>query len=279
MQTRVKVIAVAVGATAAMAAGVGVGYAATGRVSHPAAGPYHVCVDSTTHEVTKIFGGAHPTCKAGKILYLWNTTGPRGAKGATGARGPAGPPGVPGPAGAPAVTSVTAVSAVSNWPETSGWATDNFTRTIVLTRQHAAASSDCGGTAECWFYTGTIADSGTSTTVDGAASPNGSSTETIHGSLNVTMVGGAHVEFYASNGTPNPGSVPATVDGGNKPATTSTWYELAFPNGTTFKSGSLTQYSWTYTYGPTCEQWVDSVNPGDDGQGSGDGNITGINNC
>jgi hypothetical protein len=108
--------------------------------------------------------------------------------------------------------------------------------------------------------------------VDGHASPNGSSDATIDGSFDVNMVGGAHVEFYASSGAPDGTLVPASADGSDKPATTSTWYQLAFPSGTTFAGGSLTEYSWTYT--TTCEQWVDSVNPGDDGQGPDDGNIT-----
>jgi hypothetical protein len=29
----------------------------------------------------------------------------------------------------------------------------------------------------------------------------------------------------------------------------------------------------------TCEKWVDQINPGDDGQGPADGNITGVNAC
>lgn len=297
MQKRLKVLAVAAGAGAVVAASVGIGYAASSSpvVTKAASGPYHVCVSSATHKVTTIYGGnGHPTCHAGSTLFLWNTsgargatgargvTGARGATGATGARGATGATGAAGaqgPAGQSAVTTVTAATAVTNWPESSGWANDSFTRMMVLTRQHAASSSKCGGTPECWFYTGTLTDNGTATTVDGHASPNGSSSETIHGSFDATLNGGADVEFYASSGTPN-GTVPATVDGNiSKPASTSTWYQLAFPDGTTFTNGSLTKFSWTYSNTTTCETWTDSINPGDDGQSATDGNITGNNHC
>ncbi|HZC71273.1 MAG TPA: hypothetical protein VE442_11300 [Jatrophihabitans sp.] len=264
-------LGVVVGAGAVAAAGFGVGaYAIAPRVTQAAPGPYHVCVNRESHKLTKIFGGdATPSCPAGDILYAWKV---KGEKGATGPRGPRGLQGPQGPQGESATLTVTAMTAIANWPEGSGWATDNFTRTLVLTRQHAAESSKCGGTPQCWFYTGTLADNGTSTTVDGHASPNGSADATINGAFDVTMIGGAHVEFYASSDDPDGTRVPASADGSDKPATTSTWYQLAFPAGTTFEGGNLTQYTWTYS--SACQTWTDSINPGDDGQGPADGNIT-----
>lgn len=211
---------------------------------------------------------AHVGCPNGYAKIEWTKNGV----------GPAGPTGPQGPAGDSAVLSVSATTAVSNWPEGSGWATDQFVRSLTVTRQSAAPSSACGGAPTCWFYTGTLADTGSFTTADGAKAPNGDG-KTIAGTVTGSIVGGAQIEFYASSDSPNPKTVPATADGATKPASTSDWYKLAFPDGTTFAGGKLTGYTWTYTAPATCETWKDAVNPGDDGQSEADGNITGVNAC
>jgi hypothetical protein len=203
-------------------------------------------------------------------------TGPAGPKGAT---GPAGPQGPAGPGGDSGVLTVTGTTNVTGWAESSGWATDAFTRVLSLTRQHAADSAKCGGTPTCWFYTGTLTDNGSFQTVSGAPSPNGSSAAKVAGILDGTMQGTAAFQFYASSGAPDGSLVPVSADGSAKPASTTGWGELALPAGTTFAGVQLTAYSWTYTAPSTCEKWLDQINPGDDGQGAGDGNITGVNAC
>jgi hypothetical protein len=124
-------VGVVIGAAAVAAAGFGVGaWASAPRVTKAVAGPYHVCVNRESHKLTRIWGNnATPSCPAGDLLFAWKVKGDRG---------PRGPKGDPGDS---ATVTVTGLTAVSNWPEGSGWATDNFARTVVLTRQHAAESS------------------------------------------------------------------------------------------------------------------------------------------
>lgn len=168
---------------------------------------------------------------------------------------------------------------VTNWPESSGWATDAFTRTLTEQVDHEAPSAKCGGTPQCYFVTGEITDNGTFQTVAGAASPNGSSSAKISGVLDGTMQGTAHFEFYTSSNKLAVSNVPVSADGSAKPASTTDWGELGFPSGTTFAGVNLTAYDWTCVAPATCEQWNDQINPGDDGQGPSDGNITGVNAC
>ena len=218
--------------------------------------------------------------------------GPKGEKGAEGAEGPPGSPGPkgekgpegpegkegpPGPPGESAQKTITATTAVINWPDggSNYWALDNYIRTLTLTRNAAAPSEECGGTPSCWFYTGTLADNGTFTTVNGHASPNGSSSAHITGELTGSMIGGASFEFYASSGSPEANLVPATQEYQPGGPTTSGWAKQAFPAGTVFTHMSLTAYRWVYSLGCAAQTWSDGINPGDDGQGAGDGNITG----
>ncbi len=227
-----------------------------------------------------LYAGSH-TCAQGETTYTWSKAGPRGATGPAGKRGPAGPPGPPGTS---AVLAASATTTVTAWPENSGWANDNFTRVVTVTRQHAAKSSDCGGTPTCWFYTESLSDNGSFMTVLGATAPNGSNPVKINGIVSGTMVGGGSLEFYASSGSPSAARVPATATGSAKPSTTTNWYQLFFPVGTTFgqagtQNDPWTTYSWVYTAPKTCEVWTDAILPGDDGQGKADGNITGVNAC
>ena len=187
---------------------------------------------------------------------------------------------------------MSAQTAVANWPETSGWATDNFSRNVTLTREDAVPASDCGSTAtSCWLYSETLADNGSFVTADGHASPDGSSSDVIKGAWTGTITGGGKLEFYASSGTPDPALVPGTADGGSKPQTTTGWYKLFFPASTQFGLTSgpnvpWLDYDWNYGLTVTCgtsstvaEDWNDAINPGDDGQGAADGNITGSTAC
>ena len=55
--------------------------------------------------------------------------------------------------------TVYATTLVSDWPESSGWATDNFVRTVTLTREYAVPASDCGASASsCWYFTESLAE-------------------------------------------------------------------------------------------------------------------------
>lgn len=204
--------------------------------------------------------------------------GDQGTPGTPGTPGVPGTPGTPGEPG-PTVLKITAITAVTNWSESSGWAIDNYTRTLTLERNGAVASSFCGGTPKCWFYTGKLADTGTFTTVDEHQSPNEGafSGVLIDGENTGSMEGGDMFEFYASSDSPSAVLVPVTRTGGDGGATTSHWAEQAFPVGTAFSAPNLTTYLWTYTLScaSPSQTWVDGINPGDDGQGAGDGNITG----
>lgn len=294
-------------------AGGGAAYAMTSQaaVSVPVSGHYTIygCVSISTRTLVHVYttpagfskAGA---CPQGSFGVAFASTGPQGATGAqgktgaagpqgpAGPAGPQGPQGPAGPAGVDAILTVSAQTVVTNWPESSGWATDNFTRNVTLTREGAVPASHCGASAtSCYLYTETLADNGNFITVDGHVSPNGSSTDTIKGAWTGTMTGGGKLEFYASSATPDPKLVPGTADGSAKPQTTTGWYKLFFPGTTQFglTTGAnvpwLT-YDWDYAVNVTCgtsstvsENWNDSVNPGDDGQGGTDGNITGQTAC
>jgi hypothetical protein len=204
----------------AAAAALGVVALGGGAVAVAASAPaakgqvFTACV-GPGHKVEFLYAGAH-RCARGQTAYTWNQEGPRG---------PAGPPGPQGPAGASGEVSVTATTTVTNWPENSGWALDNFTRMVTVIRQHAAASSHCGGTPTCWFYTESLSDNGSFTTEPGATAPNGSNPVKIDGIVAGTIVGGGSLEFYASSGSPSAARVPTTTSGDSKPSTTTNWYQ------------------------------------------------------
>ena len=238
-----------------------------------------VCVNPANGDVAwfEISNVPH-NCADNLLLITWGTQGPAG---------PAGPAGPPGAAGASGVVQVAASTTVSNWPEGSGWGTDAFTRVVNETVQQVS-NSRCGGAPVCYEVFGTLTDSAGSTVpVDGHASPNGSSSDKIVAAhiQHISMSGQADFQFYATSNKASASNVPATANGSAKPASTTDWGELAFPAGTQFFGARLTQYDWTYTgtvaymSGSTsvsCTQvWNDQINPGDDGQGASDGNITG----
>jgi hypothetical protein len=205
------------------------------------------------------------SCGAGHQLVVFNA-------------GSSIPTGPQGPAGASAVVTVTASTNVVNWPETSGWATDAFLRSVTVTRDHAADNSHCNSAAACWFYTFTLTDTGSFQTVDGKPTPNGTG-GTISGVSGGTMQGTAVGSFYADSDAPAAANVPATANGDSKPASTTAWATLTLPGSAHTFGVKLTAYGWTYADTATCEQWVDQITPGDDGQSAGDGNITGSVHC
>lgn len=278
---RTKKIAALIGAAAVVAGGTLLGTSMAGAAGGPVTTPkatdaFYACIASGNKlKNTQIFPADqyhNVQCASGEALYVWPSE--QGAE--TGlAKLKVQLEDELGPVTATASTSVT------KWPETSGWALDSFNRSVTVQRHSAVDAAKCGPTAkECWFYTGTLADNGTFTTVSGKPSPNAQTP--INGVLNGSMIGGSGVEFYASSPLPDASLVPATQVG--KAASgalsgTSTWVEQLFPAGTVFGAPKLPSYSWTYTAPNTCEAWVDSINPGDDGHGAADGDIRGINAC
>jgi hypothetical protein len=163
-------------------------------------------------------------------------------------------PGTPGTPGADAILTVTADTMVTGRDDTatdgSVWAKDSMTRTLTVVRQHAAEAAKCGaGAVKCWFYTGTIKDNGTFTTLDGAHGPN--STTPISGIVNGTVNGVYEIEFYANSDVPNSTHVDSTVTGSSP--STSNWMKLAFPTGTQFAGFNGLDYTWVYTAPNTCE--------------------------
>lgn len=246
----------------------------------------HGCVNDKSRTVTIPKAGAK--CPAGTFAVSWAQQGPQGPQGPAGATGATGPQGPQGPAGNSAVKSVTAATTFSNWPESSGWATDGFTRTLTVTVENQVNNSHCDGTPACYSVFGTLSDSGQFVTVDGAASPNGSSSAKITGAWQGTIAGSADFQFYASSSNISAANVPVSATGSEKSATfnTTDWGEQAFAAGTQFFGPTLTAYDWLYNATVTCgtsssvaEQWNDGINPGDDGQGASDGNITGATAC
>lgn len=233
-------------------------------------------------------GPAGPKGAAGAAGAKGDTgaTGATGATGPQGPQGPAGPAGVTGatgpqgPAGESAMQTVSTSTQVTEWVENGGWATDAYTRDLTLTRQYQVPSTACKGTPVCWFYTGTIEDDGNFVAVDGHATPNTSLGGTITGAVTGTMVGGGTFEFYASSGDIDASRVPTTQVGKTGGVTTANWGRLAFPSGTTFINSTgtspLTAYEWVYSAGCPAQTWHDSINPGDDGKGPTDGNISGF---
>ncbi len=305
MNKRVKIGLISAGAVATIAlASGGAAYAlsASNSTGVQSNGTIAVCIKNSTHVYYAMTG---TSCASGYTRLTFNQTGPKGAtgaagakgatgsKGATGTTGPTGPAGAQGPAGPAGPTGTSAVLTVSgttnvtDWPESSGWASDDFTRLVTVTRQHASDNSHCGGAPTCWFYTFELTDNGAFTTVNGTASPNGSSTDQVTGAFTGTMQGTAAGSFYSDSGTPT-GTIPVSASGTAKPATTTTWATLALPAGATAYGTKLTAYSWDYNLtiaaGAGCttashQEWLDQINPGDDGQGAADGNIVGTTNC
>jgi hypothetical protein len=136
---------------------------------------------------------------------------------------------------------------------------------------------------------GTISDTGTSAPQDGKAAPNNSQSANIVAGhvTGISTEGQAGFQFYATSNNISAANVPTSDDFATqgKLFSTTDWGQSAFPAGTQFFGTTLTAYNWTYTAAVSytasgtsvsCTQiWTDAINPGDDGQGPTDGNITG----
>lgn len=192
---------------------------------------------------------------------------------------------------AAAATTFTAVTRITAHPDGgaqgNNWANDNFTRTATIHRVNQVPGADCpgSGTGKCWFYTGTLSDTGTFTTIAGQLAPR-------TGSLDLALTGSfsggtTTIDFWSSWATPNPADVPPTATGlATGRGTTTNWVEQFFGAGAVFNSTAnpggpdLGKWSWKYTLNfgsnTACPndayQWVDSSTDGD-GANIGAGNI------
>jgi hypothetical protein len=187
----------------------------------------------------------------------------------------------------PHLRSVTATTLLENRGDSGGsgqdWATDKLIRSLHVTQT--------GGKAGAFTFTAAVSDSGSFTTIAGAATPNQGAPFTgkvIAHVVSGTFKGGATYTFTASR-LPRENLVPTQESGtpSSGPRTTSLWYEQAFPAGTTFGGPGIdNDWGWAYT-GPSCnihvpggvvsvhEAWADTAVNGD-GQLPADGNIDGL---
>jgi hypothetical protein len=178
--------------------------------------------------------------------------------------------------GKDAIVSVTALSNLTNRPDSGGhgnWATDTIVRNVAITKQGAVPASNCGaGATSCFFYTGSLTDTGTFVTIKDAKSPVAGTP--INGVLSGTMSGGAKLEFYATSDAPSPSLVQGNVDGPGTDAaetTTARWAAQFFPAGVTVTDAKLNDWKWTYA-DSLCETHTQSL-------GGLTGDILGVNNC
>lgn len=303
------VIVAATGGALAIGAGAAALASTSAVAAAPAPGNYTLygCVYGSSRTLEGVYTVASnfKNCPRGSFAVAFNSTGPRGATGsrgatgATGAAGATGPQGVPGPTGSPGPTgpagpvgptgpagppgtytpvTATAATSISGRDVTGNngnWATEAVSRTVTVTRHGQVPASDCPtGATQCWFYTATLADSGTFTTISAAKSPNAGTT--INGTVLGTLTGGSDIEFYADSDSPSASGVPGTLTGDSP--SDANWVDQFFAEGTLITAPTLTDWSWTYVAPNTCEHWVDAYNNGSGGQ-PGDGDITGVNAC
>jgi len=190
-----------------------------------------------------------------------------------------------------ATTTFTAVTSITAHPDSgaqgNNWANDNFTRTATIHRVNQVSVSDCpgSGTGKCWFYTGTLSDSGSFTSIADQPAPR---TGNLDQSLTGAFSGGTKtIDFWSSWENPNKADVPKTASGAaTGRETTTNWVEQFFGAGAVFNSTAnpggpdLGNWSWKYTlnFGSNAAcpndayQWIDSSTDGD-GANLGAGNI------
>jgi hypothetical protein len=166
-------------------------------------------------------------------------------------------------------TNWTAISHLTDRTEGGGngtWAKDDIYRVMAI-----KLTGQSGGV---YSYTATVYDAGSFTAIPGAYTPNQGDSyagKVIAGPDSGWVGGMAQYSFTATSlptASPNAG-VPVRVSGDQ--GSTSTWYELAFPAGTTFGGNGIGTWGWTYgdSHG---QRWADTSANGD-GQLPGDGNI------
>jgi hypothetical protein len=186
-----------------------------------------------------------------------------------------------------APAAYTATSHLTSRPDSGGngtWGYDWTNRQLKIT----LAGTTGTGASTVYYYKASILDSGTFATVNGAYTPNQASPDTgktINASVNGTMWGWATYSFTATS-LPNMTLVPQAVNGSAD--STSTWYQMAFPAGTTFGGAGIGTWGWYY-HGPwivtynangvgvihySQEQWTDA-SWNNAGQLAGAGDITG----
>lgn len=173
--------------------------------------------------------------------------------------------------------------------EGNNWALDNFTRVATIKFVNQVSVSNCPGsdTGKCYFWTYTLKDNGTFTTVPNVDEPN--STTQLDLALTGPMTGGtSNGEFYTSWRNPSVSSVAKTVNGdGSMRESTTNWPEQFFGKSAVFNSvanpggpdlGSTAGWTYTLNFGtdPQCiheaTQWVDAAASGW-GTLKSDGNI------
>ena len=129
------------------------------------------------------------------------------------------------------------------------WADDTFGRALTITETGSTGT----GPSTVYDFTATLKDTGTFTTIKGAQTPNqgpGYTGDLVKSKVTGTLDGYADFSFTASalpSSLPNLGIVTHENDHGLVPSdSTSTWYELAFPAGTTFGGAGIGDWSWKY---------------------------------
>jgi hypothetical protein len=247
------------------------------------AGTIHGCIvlnGSRQLEDVYLSSTAGTTCPKNTVQAIWSVTGPAGPKGATGATGPAGPQGPAGPAGGP--LTVTSVINVSNDPDSSSnaepsdsgfpagtWAVDTLTETWSVTRHSAVDASDCGPSAvTCYFYTGSVSDTGTFASLAGANSP-GDKDVPITGTVSGSINGGSSFQFYATSSDLKPSATTTinNTDDAVFDGTSDTYWPSLFVPGVADSTYSLlNSWGWTYVNSACPSQtWVNAAagNSGD----------------
>lgn len=175
--------------------------------------------------------------------------------------------------GATSVSATTKLIHRSDSGAHGDWAFDNATRKVTLTLvQHVPDT-------KLWTYHGVLHDDGTFKTIPDAFSPQAG--KKIISVTDGTFAGGGDFDFTA-NHPADSSMVPSSVHGNDD--STSTWYTLFFPHGTTFTTGpdgGFTGWSWTYTAinpcnagEPKSEHWTDAYYSS--GAFPTDGDITGF---
>lgn len=148
-----------------------------------------------------------------------------------------------------------AVTNLYNRPDSGGvgnWANDALTRTVTF--------REIGASAGVYTYVATLGDRGEFTTISGAYTPNQGGIyagDKISGQVSGSMSGSASFEFTATNPIDNHArnlGVPATLFGAV--GSTSIWYELAFPAGTTFGGLGIGNWGWNYKTAVTEYKYV-----------------------
>jgi hypothetical protein len=170
-----------------------------------------------------------------------------------------------------------ATSELAYRPDSGGdgtWALDTITRISSIVYEGDSASG-------VHQYLAAVSDTGTFITAAGSYTPNqaGSDKGLTLGDVSTGTMSGVTAYNFTSDNLANSSGPPASVQG-IEPTSTSDWYQLWFPAGTTFAGqGELTSgpldWRWSYSLVDNCgktENWTDADPSA--GQGAGDGNIT-----